>query len=401
MDGGIDVAVDESGNIYVAGNAGAPDGSRDYSLVKYDSEGRLVWAAAYDGGWDDAASDLAIDSEGSAYITGGAAIDSRGIVRDCATAKYDVGGQLVWAARHSSGACNALAVDGSGSVYATGETATIKYDAGGHELWMAPFDYGAAIVVDPRGGVYVTGGFGTFITAHYTASGGETWRRDSPWTGFAQALVIDSANRVVVAGFAGDFESFGTTIVKYDVDGTEMWVGGSVGEGATSLAIDADDSTRVTSLWGEVAKHDAAGTPLWVGLPGVRASTTNKAVAVDSMGRTYVTSSLSETFGLRSSIWTASYSGASFVRGDANDDGRVDISDAVFTLGSLFLGDGDPRCDDACDSNDDGTVDISDAIATLVVLFLGNGVIPLPGMTECGVDPTDDVLACDSFEGCP
>ena len=92
---------------------------------------------------------------------------------------------------------------------------------------------------------------------------------------------------------------------------------------------------------------------------------------------------------------------AAFLRGDCNDDGAVDISDAVFSLGSLFLGDGDPTCDDACDSNDDGTVDISDAIATLGVLFLGNGVIPLPGMTECGVDPTEDEVGCDTFAQCP
>ena len=79
----------------------------------------------------------------------------------------------------------------------------------------------------------------------------------------------------------------------------------------------------------------------------------------------------------------------------------MNISDAVFSLGSLFLGDGDPGCDDACDSNDDGAMDISDAIATLGVLFLGNGVIPLPGMMECGVDPTADDLGCETFERCP
>ena len=91
-----------------------------------------------------------------------------------------------------------------------------------------------------------------------------------------------------------------------------------------------------------------------------------------------------------------------FVRGDCNDDGNVDISDAVATLGFLFLGEGDPGCGDACDSNDDGTVDISDAIATLGVLFLGQGNIPLPGMTECGVDPSDDELGCETFfERCP
>ena len=80
--------------------------------------------------------------------------------------------------------------------------------------------------------------------------------------------------------------------------------------------------------------------------------------------------------------------------------GAIDRSDAISTLGVLFLGDGEITCQDACDSNDDGAVDISDAIATLEVLFLGNGVIPLPGMTECGVDPTEDKLGCATFGQC-
>ena len=67
----------------------------------------------------------------------------------------------------------------------------------------------------------------------------------------------------------------------------------------------------------------------------------------------------------------------------------------------MFLGQGVPPCDDACDSNDDGTVDISDAINTLGVLFLGKPVIPLPGMTDCGVDPTEDVIRCLRHEACP
>jgi hypothetical protein len=97
--------------------------------------------------------------------------------------------------------------------------------------------------------------------------------------------------------------------------------------------------------------------------------------------------------------------GSSFRRGDCNDDGTVDISDAVFSLGSLFLGDGDPDCDDACDSNGDGEMDISDAINTLGVLFLGQGSIPPPGMTDCGVDPTAEQpgneLGCLQYESCP
>jgi hypothetical protein len=93
--------------------------------------------------------------------------------------------------------------------------------------------------------------------------------------------------------------------------------------------------------------------------------------------------------------------GVLFIRGDCNTDGEVDISDAVFSLGALFLGDGDLPCGDACDANDDGTVDISDAIATLGVLFLGNGTIPPPGMNECGLDPTDDETRCTTFDECP
>jgi hypothetical protein len=91
---------------------------------------------------------------------------------------------------------------------------------------------------------------------------------------------------------------------------------------------------------------------------------------------------------------------STFRRGDCSDDGRVDISDAVFVLGSLFLGQGKPACDDACDSNDDGTVNISDPIMTLGHLFLGQGPIPPPGINACGVDPTADALACQGTSQC-
>ncbi len=83
-----------------------------------------------------------------------------------------------------------------------------------------------------------------------------------------------------------------------------------------------------------------------------------------------------------------------FLRGDCNRDGVVDVSDPSALLASLFLGAPEPGCGDACDSNDDGAADISDAIATLGVLFLGGTEIPPPGITDCGVDPTDDELDC-------
>ncbi len=90
-----------------------------------------------------------------------------------------------------------------------------------------------------------------------------------------------------------------------------------------------------------------------------------------------------------------------FRRADCNDDGSIDISDAIATLWALFVAGIDFRCEDACDSNDDGDADLSDVIATLEVLFRSGPMIPLPGMYSCGVDPTDDRIGCETFEHCP
>ncbi|MCZ6792961.1 MAG: hypothetical protein O7J95_05035 [Planctomycetota bacterium] len=88
-----------------------------------------------------------------------------------------------------------------------------------------------------------------------------------------------------------------------------------------------------------------------------------------------------------------------FFRGDSNDDGDVDVSDAIFTLGYLFLGDNEPRCADASDTNDDGILDISDAVAVLQFLFLGS-TLPPPSLEGCDADPTADSLPCALFASC-
>lgn len=66
----------------------------------------------------------------------------------------------------------------------------------------------------------------------------------------------------------------------------------------------------------------------------------------------------------------------------------------------LFLGNSAPTCLDAADVNDDGLVDISDAVKILQYLFLGGFEPPAPGPGSCGVDPTPDDLAPCVFEGC-
>jgi CxxC motif-containing protein (DUF1111 family) len=81
-----------------------------------------------------------------------------------------------------------------------------------------------------------------------------------------------------------------------------------------------------------------------------------------------------------------------FIRGDSNDDGRVDVSDPVFALGFHFLGGDIPACLAAADSNDDGAIDVSDAAYALTFLFLG-GEPPPPPFPAPGPDPTPD-LGC-------
>lgn len=89
----------------------------------------------------------------------------------------------------------------------------------------------------------------------------------------------------------------------------------------------------------------------------------------------------------------------SFVRGDANDDGKTDISDAVFGLGCLFQGTRCPECPDAADVQDDGGFDISDPIAVLNYLFL-DGPRPSAPFPDCGLDPTLDAFGPCSYTHC-
>lgn len=87
--------------------------------------------------------------------------------------------------------------------------------------------------------------------------------------------------------------------------------------------------------------------------------------------------------------------GGHFTRGDSNQDGKVDISDAIVTLCYLCLGAEVPFCIDALDADDDGEVVLTDAIYTLGVLFAGESFFP-PPFPLPGLDSTEDLLDCDN-----
>ncbi|MGQ9590830.1 MAG: hypothetical protein ACUVYA_11105 [Planctomycetota bacterium] len=87
-----------------------------------------------------------------------------------------------------------------------------------------------------------------------------------------------------------------------------------------------------------------------------------------------------------------------FRRSDADSNGRLEITDAIFTLNYLFLGGREPTCPDAADADDNGRLEITDPIRVLGYLFLGGGAPPAPGPAFCGPDPTPDGLDPCSYE---
>ncbi|HAK96876.1 MAG TPA: hypothetical protein DCM87_18270 [Planctomycetes bacterium] len=88
-----------------------------------------------------------------------------------------------------------------------------------------------------------------------------------------------------------------------------------------------------------------------------------------------------------------------FRRGDANNDGRVNIGDAIRVLAALF-GDAALSCPDAADANDDGRLDIADPITVLDYLFGSGAPLPAPGAASCNQDSTPDSLAPCVQESC-
>ena len=87
-----------------------------------------------------------------------------------------------------------------------------------------------------------------------------------------------------------------------------------------------------------------------------------------------------------------------FSRGDASDDGEIDITDIFHTLNYLFLEGEAFSCIKAADTNDDGRLNLSDAIWTALYLFQGKVIASPFGV--CGIDPTTDGLSCDRFAQC-
>lgn len=218
-DGAMAVAVDTGGNIFVSGFS-HPDTALlnpDIATIKYSGDGDEVWSRHYDGGSDQAVG-LRLDGAGNVFVIGtSTSIDWTSLSSEYVTLAYSNAGTILWTNRYAGpGTFNevhALTVDLSGNVFVTGFTqaeltgprsfATIKYLNSGKVAWTNYFDAAgrdgspAAIALDPRGNVVVTGGVGDFpviniVTIKYEAQAA------------APILMLQRADKDLVLNWSGE-----------------------------------------------------------------------------------------------------------------------------------------------------------------------------------------------------
>jgi len=198
-DYGYAIAVDGTGNVYVAGDSDATWGSpkraytasdSDAFAAKLDNSGTLLWHTFLGGDGDDYGSAIAVDGTGNVYVSGNSNATWGSPKRaytassmDAFAAKLSSDGTLLWNTFLGGDGYDpgfGIAVDGIGNVYMASwsdaawgtpvRPYTLDHDAfaaklansDGDLIWHTflggnGWDYGLAIAVDGSNNVYVTG----------------------------------------------------------------------------------------------------------------------------------------------------------------------------------------------------------------------------------------------------
>lgn len=331
------MAMDSLGNAYLTGACEGADGMTDFLTLKFDKNGKLLWARRLDGPakGQDYGAGIALDSAGNAYVTGDNQMNASGTKVDFTTVKYDKKGNKQWVRRYAGpfGGVNqpvGIAVDKNGNAYVTGSSlaskdketfdyATVKYATGGKQLWVkrygSPsngFDFPWGIAVDGTGSPYISGTShgsdwlsSTFTTIKYEANGKRAWVKtfgDPKKFGAGGPIAVDSKGNACVTGAVED--TFAT--VKYGKSGAQAWsrIYNGPGMGSdrpTGLALDASGNVHVTGTsYGvgdktEIAtiKYGKDGKRAWAARFNGKGQSSNTAgaVALDGSGCVYITGS--------------------------------------------------------------------------------------------------------------
>jgi len=118
--------VDSLNNVYVTGTSMGLGTGDDYATLKYNTNGELLWVALYQGPWyGGSANDIAIDNSGNVYVTGHSSNSGSLNDYDCDTVKYNSNGVQQWVMRYNGPGdvgdrAESITVDNKGNVYITG-----------------------------------------------------------------------------------------------------------------------------------------------------------------------------------------------------------------------------------------------------------------------------------------
>jgi len=260
---GVNDAMVRDGFLYVAGFTTVNIQTKGYITVKYSPDGSEAWSRIYLGvaagpNDGDRAFAVAVDATGNVYVTGYSAEyvieDSIEVIYvDAATVKYSPEGELLWERRYRGTGGNvqpsAIVLDPAGFLYVTGgswinggfDVLLLKYDLDGNLLWSrtrgqpgGQWDNAFAMALDPNGDVVLGGytqpGILTDVDVYvlkYGADGSFRWE----WTLFGVAdveevidLTVDGeGNTYALAQYAPPGKHTSLLTVKLNSSGALLW----------------------------------------------------------------------------------------------------------------------------------------------------------------------------------
>jgi hypothetical protein len=285
-EGFADVAVDDSGNVYVSGTAQAQ--TADWLTLKYGPDGTQIWDRRFSATptSNDVLIDMVRDSAGNLVLAGNTQRTGDFQTNDFSVLKYDPAGNVLWTSHHTETPLSHeflrdMAVDAAGGVYLTGTTAvtvspydpafplTVKFDSAGAFQFVLRDGAagGESVTTDASGAFYVTGFFfGMPEFSHvskYNANGTLVWATPFAFSGggaVSQPLIAtDPAGNVYISGTGGNTPGTGNDYftAKYDPAGVLVWEHffDGVAHGSDSVAalvIDGQGTVYVTGTsWGQ------------------------------------------------------------------------------------------------------------------------------------------------------
>ena len=252
QDDPVGIAVDDSGNVYVAGSSTGIGylQHQNYCTIKYNSNGDSVWVRRYMATGNPIMNvaimyDMKIDEQANVYVTG----QSSGYNAFIITIKYNSSGVQQWVAQTSGNGGNNgyMALDKYNNIYLTchdeyGGIRLIKYNSIGVQQWITGiYAHGLApngisgIVVDSLSNSYINAfdggnnGLVMYVTIKYTPNGDTLWGSGFFPTGstnnYPYGITLDKYLNTYITGGSMDSNGIGhITTIKYNSNGSMEWL---------------------------------------------------------------------------------------------------------------------------------------------------------------------------------